>query len=201
MRTTEEIIAELLENLGVPPERMSETPRRYAKALREMTAGYRGDVHDILATRFDVEARRDALGAPGTSIVATRPIRFTALCEHHALPFMGIAKIAYVPNVDADGRRTVIGLSKFIRLVRLYAERFTMQERIGEQIAYALLDVAGADGAMVITRARHTCLCARGVRDGECETTAFFSVGALDVGRPLHVTATKILDPSPRVPL
>ncbi len=201
MRTTEEIIAELLENLGVPPERMSETPRRYAKALREMTAGYRGDVHDILATRFDVEARRDALGTPGTSIVATRPIRFTALCEHHALPFMGIAKIAYVPNVDADGRRTVIGLSKFIRLVRLYAERFTMQERIGEQIAYALLDVAGADGAMVITRARHTCLCARGVRDGECETTAFFSVGALDVGRPLHVTATKILDPSPRVPL
>lgn len=158
MRTTEEIIKELLESLGVPPERMHETPRRYAKALRDMTAGYRGDVHDVLSTRFDVGAPAHRDGASGTSIVATRPIRFTALCEHHAMPFMGIAKIAYVPSLDADG-------------------------------------------AMVITRARHTCVCARGVRDGECETTAFFSVGALDVGRPLHVTATKILDPSPRVPL
>ena len=201
MRTTEEIVAELLESLGVPPERMSETPRRYAKALRDMTAGYRGSAREILSTQFEVGAptRRD--GAAGTSIIASRPIRFTAMCEHHALPFMGIAKIAYVPFVSSDGRRTVLGLSKFIRLVRLFSERFTMQERIGEQIAWALLDEAKAEGAMVITRARHTCLCARGVRDGECETTAFFAIGALDVGHPLHVTATKILDPSPRVPL
>lgn len=190
-----------LKELGLPEDLLVETAERYVKAMREMTAGYAGRVEEILQPRFSVDSPQSLSRHGGTGIIAVRPIHFSSLCEHHCLPFTGVAKVAYVPSRDELGQRRVVGLSKMIRVVRLYAERFTMQERIGECVAHALMEVAIADGAMVIIRARHSCMCSRGVKDAAAESTTFFCAGSLDVGRPLHVTATKILDPSPRVPL
>src|SRR5574340_933693 len=115
-------VGEILESLGMdldtPGTRA--TPRRFLTALYEATAGYDGDPK--LSTVFPAE-RTGGEAAPG--VVVEGPIAFHALCEHHALPFHGVAYVGYVP-----GER-IIGISKLTRLVRLYARRFTVQEQIG----------------------------------------------------------------------
>ena len=122
----EEIFAALGMELGTPGT--ERTPERFLKALSDATAGYDGD-HKLL-TAFPTECRRDA-GCLISQIVEG-PVSFYALCEHHALPFHGFAHVGYVSH------ERIIGISKLIRLVRLFARRFTVQERLGEQIADAL---------------------------------------------------------------
>ena len=118
--------------LGTPGT--ERTPERFLKALYDATAGYEGDPK--LLTAFPTECRRDADCL--VSQVVEGPISFYALCEHHALPFHGFAYVGYVAH------ERIIGLSKLTRLVRLFSRRFTVQERLGEQIADALGRAGGA---------------------------------------------------------
>ena len=136
------------------------TPQRFLKALYDATAGYEGD-HKLL-TAFPTECRCD----PDcfVSQIIEGPISFYALCEHHSLPFHGFAHVGYVSH------ERIIGLSKLTRLVRLFARRFTVQERLGEQIADALNDLLQPHGVAVHLEAVHLCTQMRGVREEHSRT-------------------------------
>lgn len=141
-----------------------ETPRRFLEALYDATAGYDGDPK--LATLFPSENVAALEAAP--SQIIEGPIPFHALCEHHALPFYGVAHVGYIADEQ------VIGISKLTRLVRLFARRFTMQERLGEQIADTLLELVGARGVAVHLQASHLCVRMRGVEEGSATVTTFW---------------------------
>ena len=140
-----EILAALGMDLRTPGT--IETPRRLLQALIDTTAGYDGD--DKLLTAFPTERPRDVDGS--RSQIVEGPISFHALCEHHALPFHGTAHIAYIAGEE------ILGISKLTRLVRLYARRFTVQERLGEQIADTLDDLVRPRGVAVRLEAAHLC--------------------------------------------
>jgi GTP cyclohydrolase I len=155
-----EILAALGLDLDTPGTR--ETPRRFLRALFDATAGYDGDPK--LRTLFPAE-RPDGVDGRHAQIVEG-PIGFYALCEHHALPFHGRAHIGYVAGDE------ILGISKLTRLVRLYARRFTVQERLAEEIADGLRDLAGARGVAVKLEAAHLCTAMRGVEeDGSVTVT------------------------------
>jgi GTP cyclohydrolase I len=120
----------------------------------DVTAGYDGDPK--LVTAFGTECREES--DCRLSQVIEGPIPFFALCEHHALPFFGHAHVGYIP------RQEIIGISKLTRVVRLYAQRFTVQERIGQQILDALGTMLAPHGVAVYLEARHLCTEMRGVR-------------------------------------
>ena len=132
-----------------------DTPRRFVRALFDATEGYDGDPK-LLAV-FRTECRGDPDCRLGQVIEG--PIPFYALCEHHALPFHGRAYVGYLPH---EG---LIGISKLTRLVRLFAKRFTVQERMGTQIADTLESVLRPHGAAVYLEAHHLCTQMRGVRE------------------------------------
>jgi GTP cyclohydrolase I len=138
-----------------------DTPRRFLQALYDSTAGYDGDPK--LRTAFPSERPTHVEGRH--SQIVEGPISFFSLCEHHALPFHGAAHVAYV----ADGE--ILGISKLTRLVRLYARRFTVQERLGEQIADTLVELVSPRGVAVHLEAAHLCTQMRGVEE-ECSRTA-----------------------------
>lgn len=141
----------LLLGIGEDPARegLSGTPDRVARAWGELTAGYHLDPREVLKTDFESEGY--------DQMVACRQIEFWSLCEHHLLPFMGTAVVAYIPD------KRVIGLSKLARLVDVYARRLQIQERMTNQIAQALVEIVGARGVGVVVTARHLCMAARGV--------------------------------------
>ncbi len=148
-----------------------ETPARFLRALHDATAGYDGDPK--LLTAFPAEGR----GGPDSLVsqVVEGPISFHCLCEHHALPFFGAAHVAYVPRAE------IIGISKLTRLVQLYARRFTVQERLGEQIADSLVDLIEPHGVAVHLEAAHLCTQMRGVREENSRTvTTFWRGGYTD---------------------
>lgn len=155
-------LAEIFEAFGLDPDSPGTrtTPHRFLAALRAATAGYDGDPR--LITTFPTEAR--AAESAGISQITQGPISFHALCEHHALPFFGTAHVAYVAGDE------IIGISKLTRLVRLYARRFTVQERIGEQVADALAETVRAQGVAVRIQAVHLCMRMRGVSEQEATT-------------------------------
>src|SRR5512144_164803 len=132
-----------------------DTPRRFIKALYDATEGYEGDPN--LLRVFDTECR----GEPDCRLsqVIEGPIRFFALCEHHALPFYGTAYVGYIAHEN------IIGISKLTRLVRLFSRRFAVQERIGQQIADALETMLHPHGVAVLLEAHHLCVEMRGVRE------------------------------------
>lgn len=132
-----------------------DTPRRFIKALFDSTEGYDGDPK--LLRVFDTECR----GEPDCRLsqVVEGPIPFFALCEHHALPFYGMAYVGYIAHEN------IIGISKLTRLVRLFAKRFAVQERIGQQIADALETMLHPHGVAVFLEAHHLCMEMRGVRE------------------------------------
>lgn len=132
-----------------------ETPRRFLEALFEATEGYDGDPK--LLKVFDTECRGDVDCHLGQVIEG--PIRFFALCEHHGLPFYGNAYIGYIPHEH------IIGISKLTRLVRLFARRFSVQERLGQQIITAFAEMLQPHGVAIYLEARHLCVEMRGVRD------------------------------------
>lgn len=134
-------------------EGLSDTPDRVVKAFTEMTEGYALDPAQILSTMFS-EATDE--------VILLRDISFVSLCEHHLLPFTGVAHVAYLPNVDKGGR--VVGLSKLARLVDCYAKRFQIQERLTRQVAEALMTHVEAKGAACIITAHHSCMSCRGVK-------------------------------------
>jgi GTP cyclohydrolase IA len=149
--TAEAAVRVLLSYMGEDPDRAGvlETPKRVAKALTEMTAGYREDPADILDKVFEETF---------DEVVILKDIPFTSLCEHHLLPFTGTADVGYIP----DGH--VVGLSKLARLVDCFARRLQMQERLTRQVADAIMLHLKAKGAAVVIRAAHQCMACRGVK-------------------------------------
>ena len=140
-----------------------DTPRRFLQALIDATAGYDGDPK--LRTLFPAEHTG---AASSRNQIVEGPISFYALCEHHALPFHGHAYVAYIASDE------IIGISKLTRLVRIYSRRFTVQERLGEQIADGLLDLVDPQGVAVILDAEHLCTQMRGVSEGTSGTRTTF---------------------------
>lgn len=147
-------IRALLRLMGDDPDRdgIVETPERVVKAYLEM-ACRPGDPAEILSKRFAVD-HVDAM-------VAVGPVPFNSICEHHLLPFTGVAWIAYLPNPDT---REVVGLSKLPRLLQHFAQRPQIQERLTNQITDALDEHLSPLGAACLIRATHTCMSLRGVR-------------------------------------
>jgi GTP cyclohydrolase I len=140
-------------DLNTPATR--ETPQRFIRALFDISDGYDGD-HKLL-TDFDT----DRLGEPECRLsqAIEGPIPFFALCEHHALPFYGQAYVGYIAHEHS------VGISKLTRLVRLFAKRYTLQERIGLQIADTLEALLQPHGMAVYLEAQHLCTQMRGVRE------------------------------------
>jgi GTP cyclohydrolase I len=149
----EAAVRELLIAVGEDPERegLVETPARVARAYRELLSGMRMGAEDVLTTTFD-------LGHD--EMILVRDIELWSMCEHHLVPFFGVAHVGYIPN--SSGRIT--GLSKLARLVDVYARRPQVQERLTSQVAEALMDILEARGAIVVIEAEHLCMTMRGVR-------------------------------------
>jgi GTP cyclohydrolase I len=168
----EHSVAEVLAAFGMDLETPGtrETPRRFLRAMFEATSGYDGD--SKLRTAFPSE-RPHAVDGSHSQIVEG-PISFFSLCEHHALPFHGAAHVAYIANGE------ILGISKLTRLVRLYARRFTVQERLGEQVADALLDLVAPRGVAVHLEAAHLCTQMRGVEEEGSRTVTTFWRGLYD---------------------
>jgi GTP cyclohydrolase I len=149
----EAAVRELLLAVGEDPDRpgLQDTPARVARAYAETFAGLWQDPMEILATTFD--ENHDEL-------VLVKDIAMYSTCEHHLVPFHGVAHVGYIPGVD--GR--VTGLSKVARLVEVYARRPQVQERMTRQIADALDDVLKPQGVIVVIEAEHLCMAMRGIR-------------------------------------
>ena len=156
MRKFEADVAAIFEAFGLDlhTPATERTPQRFLQALFDATEGYEGDAK--LLTVFETECR----GGPDCRLsqVVEGPIHFFALCEHHALPFHGHAYVGYIAHEH------IIGISKLTRLVRLFAKRFTVQERIGQQIADTLEAMLQPHGIAVYLEAHHLCTEMRGVR-------------------------------------
>lgn len=149
----ERAVREILLAIGEDPDRdgLRETPARVGRMWGEVVAGMHLDPDTHLERTFALEHNE---------LVMVRDIRFASLCEHHLLPFLGRAHVAYIPGDDGS----VTGLSKLARLVEGYAQRLQVQERMTMQIADALMARLGASGALVVIEAEHLCMSMRGVR-------------------------------------
>lgn len=159
-------IAEILIELGEDPQRegLLKTPTRVAKAWRDMTAGYAEDPLAIIRSAlFEVD---------NEEIVLVRDIDFASLCEHHMLPFLGKAHVAYLP------RGRVVGLSKLARVVDVYSRRLQVQERMTTQVATALQQGLQPAGVAVVIEATHMCMVMRGVKKPNAVTVTSAMLGA-----------------------
>jgi GTP cyclohydrolase IA len=161
-RHVAEILTALGLDLATPGTR--DTPRRFLEALHDATVGYEGDPK--LVTAFPAERGTSAEAVPGQ--IVEGPIAFSCLCEHHALPFFGTAHVGYIAGEE------IIGISKLTRLVRLFARRFTVQERLGEQIADTLVELIAPQGVAVHLEASHLCTRMRGVEEHSTTVTTFW---------------------------
>ncbi len=149
----EAAVRELLIAVGEDPERegLLETPARVARAYRELLCGMRLQPEEVLTTTFD-------LGHD--EMILVKDIELWSMCEHHLVPFTGVAHVGYIPN--ENGRIT--GLSKLARLVDVYARRPQVQERLTTQVADSLMQILEARGCIVVIEAEHLCMTMRGVR-------------------------------------
>jgi GTP cyclohydrolase I len=152
-------VRELLIAIGEDPERegLRDTPDRVARAYAELTAGLRQTPSDVLTTTFD-------LGHD--EMVLVRDIELWSMCEHHLVPFTGVAHVGYIPSEAGK----ITGLSKLARLVDVYAKRPQVQERLTTQIADALVAGLEARGVIVVIEAEHLCMTMRGVRKAGART-------------------------------
>jgi GTP cyclohydrolase IA len=166
----------------------TDTPRRFLNALYDATSGYEGDPK--LLTSFPTECR----GGPDCQIsqVIEGPIPFWALCEHHALPFHGTAFVGYVAHEH------IIGISKLTRLVRVFARRFTVQERIGQQVADTLVRVLDPHAVAVHLQAVHLCTQMRGVREEQSRTWTSFWRGTYETDPEMRREFLQAASAAPR---
>jgi GTP cyclohydrolase I len=149
----EKAVGDLLQALGVPLADgiLEDTPGRVARMFAEIRSGYESDPREILQVTFAEEH---------DEMIMVKDIPLASMCEHHLVPFLGRAHVAYIPN--EDGR--VTGLSKIARLVEAYARRLQLQERLTTQIADALESVLAPRGVLVVVEAEHLCMSMRGVK-------------------------------------
>ena len=147
-----EAVRLFLKSIGEDPERegLVETPDRIARACRELFAGLQASPADVLEKHFDVDT---------DELVLVKDIELYSVCEHHLLPFHGVAHVGYIPAKDG-----VMGLSKLARLVEVYARRPQVQERLTSQIADTLVEQLNPQGVVVVLEAEHMCMSMRGVK-------------------------------------
>ncbi|MCH5675048.1 GTP cyclohydrolase I FolE [Streptomyces gilvus] len=159
-KRAENAVRELLIAVGEDPDRegLRETPARVARAYRELLAGQSQEPEDVLTTTFD-------LGHD--EMVLVKDIEIVSLCEHHMLPFHGVAHVGYVPAESGK----ITGLSKLARLVEVFARRLQVQERLTTQIADSLMRILEARGVIVVIEAEHMCMSVRGIRKPGAKTT------------------------------
>ncbi|WP_030906374.1 GTP cyclohydrolase I FolE [Streptomyces sp. NRRL F-5126] len=152
-KRAENAVRELLMAIGEDPDRegLRATPGRVARAYKEILAGLWQEPEDVLTTTFD-------LGHD--EMVLVKDIEIVSLCEHHLLPFHGVAHIGYIPAESGK----ITGLSKLARLVDVYARRPQVQERLTTQVADSLVRILEARGAIVVIEAEHMCMSVRGIR-------------------------------------
>lgn len=150
----EELIRGLLRYVGESPERdgLKDTPKRVLKSWREMTVGYTQDPKAILSRTFQADY---------DEMVISPFIEFFSVCEHHLLPFFGVAHVGYLPSLEVP---RVVGLSKLARLVDCFARRLQIQEQMTIQIANAIEDHLQPQGVAVVVQAKHLCMACRGVQ-------------------------------------
>ncbi|GAB3993505.1 GTP cyclohydrolase I FolE [Glycomyces albus] len=149
----EAAVREILTAIGDDPDRpgLKDTPRRVARAYAELFAGLRVDPNEVLKTSFDEDHNE---------LVLVRDIEVQSFCEHHLLPFTGVAHVGYIPGETGQ----VAGLSKLARLVEVYSRRPQVQERLTSQIADQLYKSLDASGVIVVVECEHTCMSMRGIR-------------------------------------
>ncbi|WP_327235204.1 GTP cyclohydrolase I FolE [Streptomyces sp. NBC_01317] len=158
-KRVENAVRELLFAIGEDPDRdgLRATPERVARAYKEIYAGLWQTPEDVLTTTFD-------LGHD--EMVLVKDIEVMSSCEHHLVPFVGVAHVGYIPS--ADGKIT--GLSKLARLVDVYARRPQVQERLTTQIADSLMEILDPRGVIVVIECEHMCMTMRGVRKPGAKT-------------------------------
>lgn len=149
----EAAVRELLHAIGEDPDRegLRDTPARVARAYAEIFSGLRMSAEDVLTTTFDIGH---------DEMVLVKDIEVYSTCEHHLVPFHGVAHVGYIPN--ESGRIT--GLSKLARLVEVYARRPQVQERLTTQVADSLMEILEPRGAIVVIECEHLCMSMRGVK-------------------------------------
>ncbi|MEU5267347.1 GTP cyclohydrolase I FolE [Streptomyces hygroscopicus] len=158
-KRAENAIRELLIAVGEDPDRegLRETPGRVARAYKEIFAGLRQEPEDVLTTTFD-------LGHD--EMVLVKDIEVMSSCEHHLVPFVGVAHVGYIPSLDGK----ITGLSKLARLVDVFARRPQVQERLTTQIADSLMRILEPRGVIVVVECEHMCMTMRGVRKPGAKT-------------------------------
>ncbi|GAA1942181.1 GTP cyclohydrolase I FolE [Amycolatopsis minnesotensis] len=173
---------ELLLAVGEDPDRtgLRDTPARVARAYREMFAGLYEEPDHVLDRTFD-ESHQE--------LVLVTDIPLYSCCEHHLVPFHGVAHVGYIPN--SQGR--VTGLSKLARLVDLYAKRPQVQERLTSQVADALMRKLQPRGAIVVIEAEHLCMAMRGIRKPGARTTTSAVRGMLQTSATSRAEAIELI--------
>lgn len=165
MQDVPALYRQIIQSIGEDPDRdgLRDTPQRAADAMTFLTRGYNQTLDDIVNGAI-FESTTDEM-------VVIQDIELYSLCEHHMLPFIGKCHLAYIPN----GK--VLGLSKFARIVDMYARRLQIQENLTQDIAYAVQSVTDARGVGVIIEARHLCMMMRGVEKQNSAMTSSVMLG------------------------
>lgn len=187
LKATEELAVhykEILRLIGENPDRegLEKTPLRVAKAIQFLTQGYALDPKEILSSAKFREDYRE--------MVIVKDIEIYSLCEHHMVPFIGKAHVAYIPD------KFITGLSKIARVVDIYARRLQVQERLTMQIKDAINETLKPLGVAVVIEAQHLCMAMRGVQKQNSVTTTSDFVGAFERDKTraefLHLISTKL---------
>ncbi|CQR62687.1 GTP cyclohydrolase I FolE [Streptomyces leeuwenhoekii] len=158
-KRAENAVRELLIAVGEDPDRegLRETPARVARAYREIFAGLWQKPEDVLTTTFDIGH---------DEMVLVKDIEVYSTCEHHLVPFRGVAHVGYIPSTTGK----ITGLSKLARLVDVYARRPQVQERLTTQIADSLMEMLEPRGVIVVVECEHMCMSMRGIRKPGAKT-------------------------------
>ncbi|NWO07470.1 MAG: GTP cyclohydrolase I FolE [Alteromonadaceae bacterium] len=163
---------QIMQHLGEDPDRegLQDTPKRAAKAMQFLTAGYHQKLEDIVNGAV-FESQTDEM-------VLVKDIELYSICEHHLLPFIGKCHVAYLP------RGKVLGLSKFARITDMFARRLQIQENLTLQIAEAVQEVTDARGVAVVIEAQHLCMMMRGVEKQNSSMSSSVMLGAFRNNQP-----------------